>query len=107
MKYFIVLAAVAMSASSVSADTLDDTMKARELGQIVGSADLCNYPLDPDKVSSYVSDALAAMEPSSRSAYQTGLGAQKIRFQKMTDIERKVSCSTQAKLAAKYGILSK
>lgn len=107
MKYLIAVTAAALSTSSAMADTLDDTIKARELGQIVGSADLCNYPLDADKVSSYVSDALAAMEASSRLAYQSGLGAQKIRLQKMTDIERKVSCSTQAKLASKYGILAK
>lgn len=108
MKYLVAMAAAAaLWSSSASADAMDDTLKARELGQIVGSAELCNYPLDADKASGYVSEALAAMEPSSRSAYQAGLGAQKVRLQKMAEIERKVSCSTQAKLAAKYGILAK
>ena len=82
-------------------------MTARELGQIVGSAEICSYDLDADKVADVVSDALAKMEAVNRSAYQTGSSAQKSRIERMTSTERKVTCATQAKLAAKYGILAK
>lgn len=107
MKYLIAIAAAALLESSASADQMDDSLKARELGQIVGSADICKYALDAEKVSGLVSDALAAMDPMSRSAYEPGLGAQKVRLQKMPEVERKVACATQQKLAAKYGVLAK
>lgn len=107
MRYLIAMAAAALFASSASADSMDDTLKARELGQIVGSADVCEYSLDADKVSGLVSDALAGMGPMSRSAYEPGLGAQKVRLKKMNEVERKVACATQQKLASKYGILAK
>ncbi|MDP9572665.1 UNVERIFIED_ORG: hypothetical protein J2W66_003158 [Agrobacterium larrymoorei] len=93
-------------ASPALADSADDFLKARELGQIVGGAAVCEYPLD-DKASDLVSGLLAEMDPMARAAYQTSLGAQKVRLEKMTDVERKISCSTQAKVGAQYGILSK
>lgn len=93
-------------ASPAVADSVDDVVKARELGQIVGGASICEYPLD-DKASDLVSGLLAEMDPMARAAYQTSLGAQKVRLEKMTDVERKISCSTQAKVGAQYGILSK
>ena len=96
-----------LAASAAQAQKPDDMMTARELGQIVGTADICSYSLDAEKVSEIVSGILAKMEPVSRSAYETGSGAQKNRLQRMSDVERKVTCATQAKLAAKYGILSK
>lgn len=94
-------------ASPALADSTDDFLKARELGQIVGGASVCEYPLDADKVSDVVSGMLAKMEPMARAAYQNSLGAQKVRLEKMTEVERKISCSTQAKVGAQYGILSK
>ncbi len=107
MKFLAGLSVCTFLATAAYAQKPDDMMTARELGQIVGTADICSYPLDAEKVSEVVSGILAEMEPVSRSAYETGSGAQKNRLQRMSEVERKVTCATQAKLAAKYGILSK
>ncbi|SOE18579.1 hypothetical protein SAMN05877838_3508 [Hoeflea halophila] len=101
------LAAIAFAllvTGPVAADTMSDMVMAREIGQIVGTADLCGYDLDADKVAAFVSEQLAAMAPTSRAAFQSGSGAQKIRMKEMSELERKVTCATQAKVAVKYGL---
>lgn len=102
MKQLAAIAIAALVAGPAAADMADDMMMAREVGQIVGTADLCGYQLDADKVAAFVSDRLAAMEPMARSAFQTGSGAHKMRVEQMGELERKVTCATQAKVAAKY-----
>lgn len=104
MKQLAAIAIAALVAGPAVADMADDMMMAREVGQIVGTADLCGYQLDADKVAAFVSDRLAAMEPMARSAFQTGSGAHKMRVEEMGELERKVVCATQAKVAAKYGL---
>ncbi|MCV3764044.1 hypothetical protein [Rhizobium sp. TRM95796] len=87
------------------ADTVSDMVEARENGQIVGTSEICGYTLNADKVAAYVSERLAGMDPLARSSFQTGSGAHKMRLMEMGELERKVSCATQAKVAAKYGFM--
>lgn len=94
--------AMMMAGSALAADT--DMVEARELGQIVITADDCGYKLDDKKVAAYVSEKLAAMDSTSRSMFQSGGGAQKIRMQKMSASEKSAVCAIQAKLAQKYGL---
>lgn len=115
MKKLAAIAFAAMVAGPAAADDMqakldamtaqaDDAMMAREVGQIVGTAELCGYELDADKVAAFVSERLAAMDPMSRGMFQTGSGAHKMRIKEMGEVERKVVCATQAKVAAKYGL---
>lgn len=104
MRMIAAIAFAAIVAGPAAADTADDMMMAREVGQIVGTAEICGYELDADKVAAFVSDRLAAMEPIARSAFQSGSGAHKMRIEEMGELERKVTCATQAKVAAKYGL---
>lgn len=82
----------------------NDLVEARELGQIVSTADDCGYKLDDKKVAAYVSEKVAAMDSTSRAMFQSGGGAQKLRMQKMSSAEKSAVCALQAKLAQKYGL---
>ena len=104
MKKLAAIAIAALVAGPASADDMDDAMMAREVGQIVGTAEICGYELDADKVAAFVSERLAAMDTMARGMFQTGSGAHKFRIEKMSELERKVTCATQAKVAAKYGL---
>ncbi|MDR7027248.1 hypothetical protein [Rhizobium rosettiformans] len=115
MKKLAAIAIAALVAGPAAADDMqakldamtakaDDAMMAREVGQIVGTAEICGYALDADKVAAFVSERLAAMDPMARGWFQTGSGAHKIRLEKLSEIERTAVCATQAKVAAKYGL---
>lgn len=90
--------------STAWADALGDRVKARELGQIVGTAEICGYKLDEQKTVDYVSTFLESADGNARNSYETGSGAHKLRLGELSEVERKVACATQAKLAAKYGL---
>ncbi|TLX12150.1 hypothetical protein [Rhizobium sp. MHM7A] len=86
------------------ADDDQDMIFARELGQIVATADECGYKLDDGKVAAYVSEKVSAMDSNSRAMFQSGGGAQKIRIKKMSTAEKAAVCALQAELARKYGL---
>lgn len=96
--------AIAMLVAGSALASDNDLVEARELGQIVSTADDCGYRLDDKKVAAYVSEKVAAMDSTSRAMFQTGGGAQKFRMQKMSSAEKSAVCALQAKLAQKYGL---
>jgi hypothetical protein len=49
-------------------------------------------------------ERIANMSEIARASFQSGGGAQKIRLEKMNEIERTAACALQAKLAQKYGL---
>lgn len=96
--------AIAMLVAGSAFANANDMVEARELGQIVSTADDCGYKLDDTKVAAYVSEKIAAMDSTSRAMFQSGGGAQKLRMQKMSSAEKSAVCALQEKLAQKYGL---
>ncbi|MDO9417037.1 hypothetical protein [Pararhizobium sp.] len=93
-----------LTATVAIAANVSDMTTAREIGQIVATAELCGYALDADKVAEIVGSKIASMDAVSRSAYQSGGGAHKMRMNTMSEIERKAACAIQANLAKQYGL---
>lgn len=91
------------SATPSLSDQFSDPIKAREIGQIISTAGVCGYELDKEKVSAFMK-TVADMDEASRAMFQTGGGAQKIRMERMDDIEKIAACALQEKMAAKYGL---
>lgn len=81
-----------------------DMVEAREVGQIIGTADQCGYKLDDAKVATFVSEKIATMDSASRAMFQSGGGAQQIRIKKMSSAEKAATCALQRKLAETYGL---
>jgi hypothetical protein len=90
--------------SSAFADDVSDMFVARELGQIVRTADICGYKLDATKVAKFMEERIAKMGETARAWFQSSGGAQEIRLEKMNEIERTATCALQAQLAHKYGL---
>lgn len=97
------MAAFLLPASAL-ADTAGDMIKSRELSQIISTAGICGYAIDQAKAAEIVSTALTAMEPTARSMFQMSGEAHKGRLERASELERKVMCETQAKLAVQYGL---
>jgi hypothetical protein len=104
MRSIIATIVVVGLTGSAFADDMSDILVARELGQIVRTADICGYKLDAAKVTKVMEDRIANMSETARASFQTGGGAQKIRLENMNEIERTAACALQAKLAQKYGL---
>ena len=102
MLKFVGASILVASAMPAFAGSDSDLIVARELGQIVSSADICGYALDAEKVSTYVSEKVAPMDSAARAMFQSGGGAQKMRLKSMSTVEKAATCALQAKLAEKY-----
>ncbi|QQM29291.1 hypothetical protein JET14_13240 [Martelella lutilitoris] len=96
--YFVLIGGSALAGSP------QDAMKARELGQIIGTAEICGYDIDSAKVGEYVAGFLSGSDETTRTFFQNGSGAHKIRLQAMSETERSVTCASQKAMAEKYGL---
>ena len=80
-------------------------IEAREISQVVRTADLCGYDLDEDRVGAFVSDRVAAMGPTARQVFQTSGRAHRSRLERMSAVERTASCALQERVARDFGLL--
>lgn len=78
---------------------------AREIGYIVGSADLCGYVLDENSLAEAVAARLAASSIDIRNTYELAASGRQFRLKSAGKSERLVACETQKKLAGKYKIV--
>lgn len=97
-------AAACLCWQSALADVMDDLARARELAQIIGTAEICGYALDEAKTAEKAASMLSEMETTARATFGISSDAHKQRMKDMPEIERKTICATQKKMAEKYGM---
>lgn len=105
MRVLIAAALTAIALPAIAQEqALKDMIKAREAGQIIGTAGECGYKLDDGKVAAFAAETIGSMDPGARGAFQSGSGAHKIRMQKMSSSEKAATCAIQEKVAKQYGL---
>jgi hypothetical protein len=78
---------------------------ARELGYIVGTADVCGHEFDAARVARVVVDTLSKLGPESRNTYELATTGRKYRMRQMGDVERATACAIQLENARRYGLV--
>jgi len=78
---------------------------AREVGYIVGSADVCGYTLSEKSLTEAVAARLAVSALDIRNTYEFAVSGRPYRLKNVGPSERLVACETQKRLASKYGII--
>lgn len=80
---------------------------ARELSQAVAIADRCALAIDPDRLARTVQAITQeAGDPMGRMSFQTAGPAHKVRFERMSELERVIACAAARGAAARLGVLA-
>ena len=100
------LAGLAMSAHAQDLD-LDAVYDARQLSQIVATADLCGYRLDIERTSSMAKDIMLNGSALARAEFSIPGSVRKQALEEMDTTERNVTCEAQKKVASQLDLLMK
>ena len=89
-----------------SADELSDSLKAREISQMISASELCGYQVDMQRVRQFAEEELANMDDLARITFQTAGRAMKTKLQEMNEVERVGTCGLLKGLGRRYKLLA-
>ncbi|MBB4063689.1 hypothetical protein [Gellertiella hungarica] len=101
----LLVACLALTAGPAIAGESDDIFLAREIGQVISSADTCGYGLEAEKVKALIRDKVGPMSTNARAMVQASGNLQKNRFASMSDIEKTAACALLEETAKRFGLL--
>lgn len=96
----VLIAVATAAAMSVAA-----SQEARELGYIVGTAEMCGIKLNASKVARVVTERMDALGPEARSTFEIATTGRKFRLRQMGEIERATACAMHEAGARRYGLI--
>lgn len=83
----------------------EDMVRSVEFAQIISSADLCGYSLDPEKLAQFMQTKVAALGEFARFNYYAVTTNYPDELASMSSTVKAAKCAMQEELAKQHGLL--
>lgn len=94
-----------MSVFAAAGLSVAASQEARELGYIVGTAEMCSLSMDAERVATVVTGRLEKLGAEARSTFELASSGRRYRLTQMGSIERATACAMHKANAKRYGLI--